>query len=93
MWDGPNGGYADGLPQSRQYPKGQPDKKGNLLHSFANAKIAKARPGEERRLVSSSQLQVVNDLAEQAGLKMYTNGYENTRAYLGATLAEACWGR
>jgi FkbM family methyltransferase len=93
VWDGPNGGYADGLPQSRQYPKGQPDKKGNLLHSFANAKIAKARPGEERRLVSSSQLQVVNDLAEQAGLKMYTNGYENTRAYLGATLAEACWGR
>jgi hypothetical protein len=95
VWDGPNGDYADGLPRSRQYHQTQGSKNlpGQMLHSFANAQIAKARPGEERRLVSSPQLQVVNDLAEEAGLKMYTNGYVSTRIWLGASLAEACWGR
>ena len=69
------------------------DKKGNFLHSFANVKIAKVYPGQPRKLVHSPQLEVVNDLAHEAGLKTYTNGFTNTRAYLGATLAEACWGR
>lgn len=93
VWDGPNGGYPPGMPKQRQYHKGAPDKGGNFLHSFANAKIAKAYPGQPRKLVQSPQLEVVNDLAHEAGLKTYTNGFVNTRAYLGATLGEACWGR
>lgn len=46
---------------------------------------------EPSNYVSSAELQVLNEIMEQNGLRLYTEGYGGVRNYLGASLAEACW--
>jgi hypothetical protein len=43
------------------------------------------------KYVSSAELQVLDEIMEQNGLRLYTDGYGGVRNYLGASLAEACW--
>ena len=44
-------------------------------------------------LVRSPELQVVNDLMEEHGLRLYTRGCLSTRISSDTSLATACWGR
>ena len=93
VWDGPNGGYVPGISEQRKFQKVSQDKKGNWMNHFRNKGAASKFPNQPKKLWYSPELQVVNDLLHEAGFETYTGGFVNTRAYLGATLAEACWGR
>jgi hypothetical protein len=85
-WDGQAGDYAPGF-ESR-YKEGP----GQGMISWKNAERA-SEPNAREALVRSAELEVVNDIMEENGLRLYTPGYAGTRMYLGASLAEACWGR
>jgi FkbM family methyltransferase len=88
IWDGPNGVYAPGVSEQRKFRKVSQDKVGNWMNHFANKPTM-----PPKKMWYSPELEVVSELLHEAGLKSYTNGFVNTRCYLGATLAEACWGR
>lgn len=57
--------------------------------------MAATRGGALRNtgLVRSPELQVVNDLMEEHGLRLYTRGFLSTRISSDTSLATACWGR